>query len=242
MKSQLIIIGSAIGLLVLAGASYSLFTGGSAPPQPPPPSAPPVSQPAPVKETAPAPQPSPPQPSTPKPPPPKPPPTFEPKQASLKQAIADVCQSGESQEVTLAFTEAEANEQAAKLLVQTEMPEDIPLEINSIYIDFQADNNVETEVKSVIYKLKATIKVKAKVSVKEGRLDVELTKVNFGFVPLPKPIKNKIVELISQKIDALLNQLTETETACKEKVDLEFTKIDIQENKLTATVIVKPKA
>ena len=60
--------------------------------------------------------------------------------------------------------------------------------------------------------------------------------------PPHKTIKNKIVELISQKIDALLNQLTETETACKEKVDLEFTKIDIPENKLTTTVIVKPKA
>ena len=116
MKSQLIIPGVVMAVIILAGVGSFLFSDGSAPPQPPPPSAPPVSQPAPVKETAPAPQPS-----------------------------------------------------------------------------------------------------------------------------TPKPIKNNIVELISQKIDALLNQLTETETACKGKVDLEFTKIDIEENKLTTTVIVKPK-
>jgi len=238
MKSQLIIIGSAIGLLVLAGASYSLFTGDSASPESPPPSPPPVSQPAPVKEVAPPPQPSPP-----KPPPPKaPPPTSEQKIAIPKQAIADVCQSGESQKVTLVFTEAEANEQAVKLLAQTEIPGDIPLEIESVHIDFQADNKVETEVKSVIYGVKATIELKAKVSIKEGRPEVEITEVNFGFVPLPKPLKDKIIELVSQKIDALLNQLTETEIGCEGKVDLEFTNIDIQESQVTISIIVKPKA
>lgn len=161
---------------------------------------------------------------------------------SPQQAIADVCQSGESQKVTLVFTEAEANEQAAILLAQTEIPEDIPLEIESVHIDFQADNNVETEVKSVIYGIKATIKVKAQVSIKEGRPEVEITEVNLGFMPLPKPLKDKIIELVSQKIDALLNQLTETEIGCEGKVDLEFTNIDIQENQVTISIIVKPKA
>jgi len=237
MKSQLIIIGSAIGLLVLAGASYSLFTGDSTPSEPPPPSPPPVSQPAPAEEVAPPPQ------LPPKPPPPKaPPPTSEQKIVSPQQAIADVCQSGESQKVTLVFTEAEANEQAAILLTQTEIPGDIPLEIESVHIDFQADNKVETEVKSVIYGVKATIKVKAKVSIKEGRPEVEITEVNFGFVLLPKPLKDKIIEFVSQKIDALLNQLTETEIGCEGKVDLEFTNIDIQESQVTISIIVKPKA
>ena len=233
MKSQLFIIGSAIGLLVLASAGYSLFTGDSTPPEPPPPSTPPISEPAPVIETAQLPKPSPPKP---------PPPTFEQKMDSLKLAIADVCHGSESQKVTLTFTEAETNEQAAKRLTQIEMPEDIPLEIESVRIDFQTDNNVETEVKSVIYRLKATIKAKAHVTIKEGKPNVELTKVNFGFLPLPKLVKNKIIELVPKKIDALLNYLTETETGCQEKVDLEFTRINIEENEVTISVIARPKA
>ena len=102
---------------------------------------------------------------------------------------------------------------------------------------------MEIEVKSVIYqRLKATIKVKAKVNIKEGRPQVEITKIKFGFLLLPKPLKDKIIELVSQKIDALLNQLTETETGCEGKVDSEFTNIDIQESQVTISIIVKPKA
>ena len=159
-----------------------------------------------------------------------------------EEAITDVCHSNESKEVTLVFTEAEANEQAAKMLAQTEMPQDIPLEINSVHIDFQADNNVETEAGSKAYGLKFTIKVKIQVGIDEGKPVIEVRDVNFGFVPLPKPVKNKITELIPEKIDALLAQMTAAETDCIGKVDLEFTDINIQQDTATITVIVKPTA
>ncbi|GAG18095.1 unnamed protein product, partial [marine sediment metagenome] len=177
MKSHPIIISTvAIVVLILAGVSYSLLSKPS-PTEPPPQVAPSIEQPAPSRES--------------EPPSVQPPLSFEQKMESLQKDIADVCATNESKEVTLVFSETEANNQAAKLLAQTEIPEDIPLEIESVYIDFQSDNNVLTEARSVIYnRFKVTIKVKAQVGIEDGKPEVKVTSISFGFVPLPKPLKD----------------------------------------------------
>jgi len=241
MKGQLFIIGSVMAVIILAGAGSILFARDSAPPQTPPPTPPastlPVSQSATVRETAPAPQPAP-QTS----PQQQPPLTFEEKIERLKQAITDACHTSKSRQLTLSFTEAETNEQATKFLTRLTLPEDIPLEVESIQIDFQADNNAAAEVKSVISGwFKATIKAKSHVSIKDGKPDVELTKVSFGIVPLPKAARDKIIGLVPQKIEALLYYLAETESECQGKVNLEFTGITIQETEATVSVTARPK-
>jgi len=240
MKGQLFIIGSVMAVIILAGAGSILFARDSAPPQTPPPtppaSPPSVSQSATVRETAPAPPPAP-QTS-----PQQPPLTFEEKIERLKQAITDACHTSKSRQLTLSFTEAETNEQATKFLTRLTLPEDIPLEVESIQIDFQADNNAAAEVKSVISGwFKATIKAKSHVSIKDGKPDVELTKVSFGIVPLPKAARDKIIGLVPQKIEALLYYLAETEAECQGKVNLEFTGITIQETEATVSVTARPK-
>ncbi len=235
MKSPLIIIITVVAALFsLAGAGYFLLSNPSQtelpqpstpPTEPPQPSTSPTEPPAPPRES--------------KPPPGQPPLTFEQKMESLREAIADVCATGESQEVTLVFTEAEANNQAAELLATAEIPMDIPLEIESVYIDFQSDNNVLTETRSVIYdRFEVTIKVITQVSIEEGKPQIEVTKVSFGVVPLPQLLKDQIVGLITQQIDDLLSQLTSPEIDCNGKVDLEFKDISIQEEKLTVTVLI----
>ncbi len=160
---------------------------------------------------------------------------------NIKNAIDEVCTTGESKELTLVFTEAEANEQAAKLLAQTEIPEDIPLEVESIRVDLKAGNTVVTEVKSVTYGFKITIEVTVLVITEDGKPKVEVTNVNFGIVPLPQPVKDRITAFVTQEIDNLLNRLlNEVSTGCDGGVDLEFTEIDIQENKVTIIVVVRP--
>lgn len=238
MKSPLIIISITIaGLLILAGASYFLgyFNFNIPPPPEPPPPGAAVTEPPP-----------PPTPTESKPPTEQPAPSLEEKIESLGQAIADVSATGESKEVTVVFTEAEFNDQAAKLLAQIEMPEDIPLEVKSVRIDFQADNNLVTEAETTTYVLGATveitIKVKTHVGIKEGKPEVEITDVSFGFIPLPGALKDRIVAVITQKIDELLVQLTEAGVGGNGKVALEFKDINIQQEEMTITVIIKPKA
>jgi len=170
-----------------------------------------------------------------------PPPSFEQKIESLKQAITNACATGASEELTLVFTEAEANEQAAKLLTKTEIPQDIPLEILGVHIDFQGDNNVLVEVKTAIYGLKPTIKVKARVGIELGKPEADVSDISFGFIPLPGPLKDKIVDLITQKTADLQSQFTEKGIGCDGKVDLEFISIDVQQEKATITVLIKPR-
>lgn len=222
MKSRPIIIGTAVAVaLILGGVGYSFFSKPS-PAEPPP-------QVTPAAESKPSPEPL--------------PQSFEQKIESLQRAIADVCATGESKEVTMVFSETEANDQAAKLLAQIEIPEDIPLEIESVNIDFQSENNVLIEARSVIYdRFKVTIKVKTHVGIEEGKPKVEVTSISFGFVPLPEPLKDRIVDLGMQKIDALLTQLAEAGLDCDGKVDLQFTDINIEGDKVTVTAIIKPGA
>ena len=172
----------------------------------------------------------------------QPPLSFEQKIENLRKAIAEVCATGESKEVTMVFTEAEANDQAAKLLTQTEMPEELPLEIKNVYIDFQAGNNVLTEVETATSGLTVTIKVKAQVGIEEGKPAVEVTDVSLGLLPLPESLKDEIAGLARQKTEDLLDQLTEAELGDNGKVDLEYTDINVQEEKVAITVIIKPRA
>jgi len=159
---------------------------------------------------------------------------------TIKEAAAEVGATGQSKEITLTFSEAEVTQQAAKRLAQVEIPQDIPLEIESVHIDFQPDN-VLTEAGSIIYdKIKVTIKVKAEVGINEGKPDVEITSISFGFIPLPGPLKDKIADFISQKTDALQN-LIEAELESGGTVELEFKIIKIEESKMTITLLVKPK-
>jgi len=228
MKRLLVIISiTAAVLLILAGAGYLVLSNLS-PPEPPSPGAT-QTTPPPPKES--------------KPPPAKQPaPSFEEKVENFMQAIADVSATGESKEVTLVFTEAEVNDQAAMLLAQVEIPEDIPSEVTGVHIDFQTGNNLVTEAETVTYGFPVTIKVKTQVGVKEGKPDVEITDVSFGFIPLPETIKDRIVAFITQKIDDLLVQLTESGIGGTGKVDLEFKEISTQQEELTINVIIKPKA
>jgi len=228
MKRPLVIISiAAVVLLILAGAGYFVWSN-LFPPEPPPPGATLTAPPPPPKESKP-------------PPPKKPAPGLEEKVENFMQAIADVSATGKSKEVTLVFTEAEVNDQAAMLLTQVEIPGDIPLEIKGVHIDFQTDNNLVTEVETATYGFEVTIKVKTKVGVKEGKPDVEITDVSFGFIPLPETLKDRIVDFLKQKIDDSLVQLTETGIGGNGKVNLEFKDINIQEEEMTITVIIKPK-
>ena len=212
-------------MLITAGVTYFILSN-PPPPEPPPPVVAPVKPPPPSKEPAPPPEP--------------PPPTFEEKVETFAQAIAEVSAIGESQEVILTFTEAEVNEQAAKLLSQVEMPEDIPMEIKGVRVDLQTGNNLATEAEVFAYGIGVTLQVKTQVSIKEGKPDVAVTDVSFGNPFLDAILKDRVTELITQKMDDLLIKLTETEIGGSGKVDLEFKAIDIQEEEMTVTVMIKP--
>ena len=226
MKSPLVITSFVIaGLLILAGVGYVLGRNPS-PAEPPRQVIPPVEQPAQPEESK---------------------PTSEPPSPSLEQhvedfitAIADVCASGESKEATLVVTETEANNQAAQMLAQAEIPEDISLEITSVHIDFEADNNVVAEIGSVLYGFKVTIKSRAHVGVEGGKPQVEVTDVSFGFIPLPQEIKDRAVVYITQEIDNLLRQLTERTIDCNgTTIGLELKEINVQPDKMTITVLIR---
>ena len=123
---------------------------------------------------------------------------------------------------------------------QTAMPEDIPLEIKSVHIDLQEENNLLTEMETVGYGFEFTIKVKTYLSVKEGKPDVQIDDISFGLIPVPGMVKEKIAAFMAQKVDSLMLELTETEIGGK-KIDLEFKDIKIQQEEMTVTVLIKPE-
>jgi len=237
MRNPLFIIGAAvIALLVVAGLGYlisQLDFGAPPPPEPAPQQAEPAAEPpAQLKES--------------KPPAEPPAPSFEEKVESFRQGVADVIATGESKEVTLVFTETEVNQRASKLIAQTVLPEDIPLEIKSTHIDFQADNILTIQVGATTDALGPTIEVnpevKTKVGIKDGKPDVEVLDISFGNPLLDALLKDKVADLATQKADDLLVRLTEAEIGGNGKVDLEFADIKIQQEKMTVTVIIKPVA
>ena len=241
MKSPLVITSITVAaLLIIVGVGYFILSN-LTPPELPTPSPAAAEPPPPPKENTPT--PAPPAPVKESEPPSNPPaPSFEEKIENFIQAIADVYATGESKEVTLVFTEAEINQQAGKRVTQFEMPGDIPLEVKSVHIDLQTDNNLVTEVGATSYGIEVTIDIKTKVGVKEGKPSVEVTDISSGNPLLDAILKDKFIELITQKTDDLLVQLIEGETGSSGKVDLEFTNITVQQEEITFTIIIKPIA
>jgi len=70
---------------------------------------------------------------------------------------------------------------------------------------------------------------------------VEVTEINFGFIPLPQAIKDRIVVYITQEIDNSLSQLTETTIDCDGTIGVEFRDINVQPTKMTVTVVIRPR-
>ncbi len=174
----------------------------------------------------------------------QPPKSLEQNISSLKDAITEAAASGENQEVTLVLSETEANSQATQMLAQTEMPEDIPLEINGIHVDFQPGNKVVTQIDTTIqavFSIPVDIEVTSQVSIDEGKPSVTVTDVSFfGSGLLPQSLKDRITGFITGEIDNLLTRVTEVEVG-DGKVVLEYKDIDIQEEIATVTVIAKPE-
>lgn len=228
MKSPLVITSFVIaGLLISAGVGYVLGRNPS-PAEPPRQVTAPVEQPAPPEESKPTSEP--------------PSPRLEQQAEDFMTAIANVCASGESKEATLVITETEANNLAAQMLAQVEIPEDISLEIKSVHLEFEADNNVAAEIGSVLYGFKVTIKSRAHISVEENKPKVEITDISFGLIPLPQAIKDRAVVYITQEIDNLLRQLTERTIDCNgTTVGLDLEEINVQPGKMTVTVLIRPE-
>ena len=161
---------------------------------------------------------------------------------NLMEAVTDVCAGGEAKEVTLVFSEIEANALAAEGIVQVGIPEDIPLEIKDIHVDFQPGNIVLTEIDTVaLGSLQAKVKVKSEVDITDGKPAATVTEIDFGFIPLPDSLKDRVADLVREGIEDLLNQLTETGLGCDGEVALAYKDIDIQEEEATITVLVQPK-
>ena len=99
-----------------------------------------------------------------------------------------------------------------------------------------------TKVGATSYGFVVTIDIKTKVGVKEGKPRVEVTDISSGNPLLDSILKDKFIELITQKTDDLLVQLIEGETGSAGKVDLEFTDITVQQEEITFTIIIKPIA
>lgn len=162
--------------------------------------------------------------------------SFEQTIDKMRQSIAEVSTTGTAREITATFTEAEANEQANKLLTQAK---DIPLEIKSVRIDFQPNNNLLTEIEAASFSVK--IKVKSKVGTKNGKPVIEVTDINLGIFPLPDSMKQSLADLFRQKTEELLAQLS-TGGLGDGKIDLVLTDIRTREQDVTVTMLIKPKA
>jgi len=170
----------------------------------------------------------------------QPPPSFEQKIENFRKEVEDACIAGESKEVALVITKDEANSKIAPLLARVEIPEDIPLEIESIHIDFKPDT-VITALKVATYGITLTIEVEAQINIRDGKPEVEIVDIDFGWIPLPKLIEDQITGLLTQKIEDLQTRtLNEGITAIGD-VDWEVTEVNIQERQSTVTLVIKPK-
>lgn len=228
-----IIIGvAAIVVVVLLGVvgynAYSKIT----PPSPPP--APPAPTPTPTPKPSPQPSPAPPATQT-------PPSNIEQKVSDLAQAIQDVAKTGTPKKVTLSFTEAEINAQITAMLPQVKLPPEIPVELKSVRVDLLTNNQLAADIGASLMGFSTTIKLKGRVSVVGGQPKLDITDANFGLIPVPQTMKDQLVAMISQNFAQMLFQIPQS-AAGGSGVTIEYTDMTIQQDTLTATVLVKPKA
>ncbi len=154
----------------------------------------------------------------------------------FQQAVAEVAETGESQEVMLTFTEAEVNAQADEIMTGMEIPEDIPLEVNSVSIDLKPGNRLLTVADTTVLGFGATLEADAVISIRDGQPDVSIDEISFGAIPVPGSVKEEIVALIRQQIDQVLLDLAGS--AAGSGVELDFKTITVDEDKLTVTVLI----
>jgi hypothetical protein len=223
MKIFLIIISSIVALFLVTAGIFYIIGHDAAITEAPPPTTPASGSPGPAEEPTPSPDKAP----------------IETGIDGLNNVTAEVYATGEPREVVIVITETEANNKAAELLPTIEIPADIPLEIEGVHLDLQPDNIVLVEAQSTLFgQLKTTIKATTQVSIVEGESRVEITRVSFGFVPVPQALKERIVSLVTENLDDFIAQLVTTGNSDGGEVSLEFRDISIRQDDLTVTVLI----
>ncbi len=159
---------------------------------------------------------------------------FEQEMEKLTETITNVAATGESSEVSLVFSEEAVNDQVAQALVGTTIDAGMTMEVTAVNLDLQTGTLIVAEIKGKTFGLGITIRVTAQISIQAGKPVVEIIDANVS--------KDLVAGAITQALDNLLTQLTRTGTADDEKVDIEFTDITIQDDKLTLVVMVRPEA
>jgi len=167
--------------------------------------------------------------------------TFKEKTEALKQSIAGVCDTGQTQEVKLTISESEANEQVEKLLASTKIKTDLPLEVTGVRIFFEDDNLVKAEIKAIVYSLKSIIKAETVVSILGGEPEIEITRLSFGFLPLPNTFRDKVHQLLRQNIDEAKAAFITGQMSCEGRIELKFTRIDIRQGEAAVTMSIRRK-
>jgi hypothetical protein len=161
--------------------------------------------------------------------------SFEQEMEKLMETITNVATTGESSEVSLVFSEETVNDNVAQSLVGTTINAGVTMEVTAVDLDLQSGNLIEAELKGTTsFGFGVIIRVTAQVSIEAGKPAVEVIDAN---VPA-----DLIADAITEALDSLLIQLTQTEIGDAEKVDIEFTDITIQDDELTLVVMVRPKA
>lgn len=144
-----------------------------------------------------------------------------------------------SEELTMVFTEAEANQEAKKRVVGLFIPE-FNLEVKSIDIDFKSGNTVLSKIGCSVYGFSATGTAEAQASAEAGKPKIEVTKINFGAIPVPEATRQQAIVFLEQEIDTLLTQLLEQGKS--QGVTLEVREIITTENDMSFKVFAKPSA
>lgn len=160
---------------------------------------------------------------------------------SLQQEAAKASGRGEPVETTLTVTEEQANSEIAPRLLETEIPEELPVELEAVHFDFQPEA-VLTELAVTAYGITVSADITAQVNIVDGKPEIEVTDIGFGWMPLPEAAKDQLTDLITTKMADLQEDALDREMAAViGDADWSITYLSIQEEQATVTLLIQPE-
>ena len=162
--------------------------------------------------------------------------SLEQKLEAFQQEVQQAAQAGEQKEVKLEITEEELNAKINEYLKELTSEEELPVSVENVQVNVK-DGKLLLVGEAEVSGVKVQGGVEAKMKVENGKVKLQVNKVDLGRLPLPGGVKKKVLSLIPEEKATI--DLEDLPLGLEKNIPVELKNICLKDGKLVIEGMTK---
>ncbi|RLC73293.1 MAG: hypothetical protein DRI26_01195 [Chloroflexi bacterium] len=162
--------------------------------------------------------------------------SLEQKLEAFQQEVQQAAQAGEQKEVRLEITEEELNAKINEYLKELAAREELSIDVEDVQVNVK-DGKLLLAGEAEVSGVKVQGGVEASVKTEDGRVKLEINRVDLGRFPLPSNVKEKVMNLIPEEKTTI--ELENLPLGLEENLPVKLKNLRLEDGKLLIEGVTK---